>query len=148
MFMACGPEKFRYAQDDFVLTHSSKTQAFVNGVTHSQTHTHTQLLIMNYFLFVHIVSDVTVVHGVWYLDITNSHTLDTLSSRFKVQFKQLSNGSYTVVQFMCLPRVFVHFDVLLKRSVYLHDYRLQVSLCAPLHFSPRKYLYVFYLFIL
>uniref|UniRef100_A0A3P8T6R6 Doublecortin like kinase 2 n=1 Tax=Amphiprion percula TaxID=161767 RepID=A0A3P8T6R6_AMPPE len=26
VFMACGPEKFRYAQDDFVLTHSSKTQ--------------------------------------------------------------------------------------------------------------------------
>ncbi|XP_030609213.1 serine/threonine-protein kinase DCLK2-like [Archocentrus centrarchus] len=30
VFMACGPEKFRYAQDDFVLTHSGKTQAFVN----------------------------------------------------------------------------------------------------------------------
>ncbi|KAM7376966.1 hypothetical protein PAMA_013649 [Pampus argenteus] len=30
VFMACGPEKFRYAQDDFVLTHSSKSQAFVN----------------------------------------------------------------------------------------------------------------------
>uniref|UniRef100_A0A3P9LF34 Serine/threonine-protein kinase DCLK2 n=1 Tax=Oryzias latipes TaxID=8090 RepID=A0A3P9LF34_ORYLA len=25
VFMACGPEKFRYAQDDFILTHSSKT---------------------------------------------------------------------------------------------------------------------------
>uniref|UniRef100_A0A8D0ABG8 Serine/threonine-protein kinase DCLK2 n=1 Tax=Sander lucioperca TaxID=283035 RepID=A0A8D0ABG8_SANLU len=31
VFMACGPEKFRYAQDDFVLTHCSKTPAFVNG---------------------------------------------------------------------------------------------------------------------
>uniref|UniRef100_A0AAQ5XQE5 Serine/threonine-protein kinase DCLK2 n=1 Tax=Amphiprion ocellaris TaxID=80972 RepID=A0AAQ5XQE5_AMPOC len=31
VFMACGPEKFRYAQDDFVLTHSSKTQAFVTA---------------------------------------------------------------------------------------------------------------------
>lgn len=31
VFMACGPEKFRYAQDDFVLTHSSKAQAFVSG---------------------------------------------------------------------------------------------------------------------
>ncbi|KAM9426754.1 serine/threonine-protein kinase DCLK2-like [Pholidichthys leucotaenia] len=30
VFMACGPEKFRYAQDDFVLTHSGKSQAFVN----------------------------------------------------------------------------------------------------------------------
>ncbi|CAN9509351.1 unnamed protein product [Ophioblennius macclurei] len=30
VFMACGPEKFRYAQDDFVLTHGSKSQAFVN----------------------------------------------------------------------------------------------------------------------
>ncbi|XP_074555119.1 serine/threonine-protein kinase DCLK2-like isoform X2 [Halichoeres trimaculatus] len=30
VFMACGPEKFRYAQDDFVLTHSGKTAAFVN----------------------------------------------------------------------------------------------------------------------
>ncbi|XP_031169806.1 serine/threonine-protein kinase DCLK2-like isoform X1 [Sander lucioperca] len=30
VFMACGPEKFRYAQDDFVLTHCSKTPAFVN----------------------------------------------------------------------------------------------------------------------
>ncbi|XP_056225459.1 serine/threonine-protein kinase DCLK2-like [Seriola aureovittata] len=30
VFMACGPEKFRYAQDDFVLTHSSKTQPFLN----------------------------------------------------------------------------------------------------------------------
>nr|XP_046236984.1 serine/threonine-protein kinase DCLK2-like isoform X1 [Scatophagus argus] len=30
VFMACGLEKFRYAQDDFVLTHSSKAQAFVN----------------------------------------------------------------------------------------------------------------------
>ncbi|KAM6909205.1 serine/threonine-protein kinase DCLK2-like [Xenentodon cancila] len=30
VFMACGPEKFRYAQDDFVLTHSSKTSAFVS----------------------------------------------------------------------------------------------------------------------
>ncbi|XP_056299332.1 serine/threonine-protein kinase DCLK2-like [Pseudoliparis swirei] len=30
VFMACGPEKFRYAQDDFVLTQSSKTPAFVN----------------------------------------------------------------------------------------------------------------------
>ncbi|KAM9335492.1 serine/threonine-protein kinase DCLK2-like [Symphorus nematophorus] len=30
VFMACGPEKFRYAQDDFVLTHSSKTPAFVS----------------------------------------------------------------------------------------------------------------------
>ncbi|XP_035462415.2 serine/threonine-protein kinase DCLK2-like [Scophthalmus maximus] len=30
VFMACGPEKFRYAQDDFVLTHSTKTQSFVN----------------------------------------------------------------------------------------------------------------------
>ena len=39
MFMACGPEKFRYAQDDFVLTHSSKAQAFVNGETHTHTHT-------------------------------------------------------------------------------------------------------------
>uniref|UniRef100_A0A1A8F5K6 Serine/threonine-protein kinase DCLK2 n=1 Tax=Nothobranchius korthausae TaxID=1143690 RepID=A0A1A8F5K6_9TELE len=29
VFMACGPEKFRYAQDDFVLTHSGKTAAFV-----------------------------------------------------------------------------------------------------------------------
>lgn len=34
MFMACGPEKFRYAQDDFVLTHGGKTQAFVNGEIH------------------------------------------------------------------------------------------------------------------
>uniref|UniRef100_A0A669C0V7 Serine/threonine-protein kinase DCLK2 n=1 Tax=Oreochromis niloticus TaxID=8128 RepID=A0A669C0V7_ORENI len=33
VFMACGPEKFRYAQDDFVLTHSGKTPAFVNGNT-------------------------------------------------------------------------------------------------------------------
>ncbi|KAM4611741.1 serine/threonine-protein kinase DCLK2-like [Polymixia lowei] len=30
VFMACGPEKFRYAQDDFVLTHSGKTPTFVN----------------------------------------------------------------------------------------------------------------------
>ncbi|XP_060922498.1 serine/threonine-protein kinase DCLK2-like [Limanda limanda] len=30
VFMACGPEKFRYAQDDFVLTHTTKTQTFVN----------------------------------------------------------------------------------------------------------------------
>ncbi|XP_017297327.1 serine/threonine-protein kinase DCLK2 [Kryptolebias marmoratus] len=30
VFMACGPEKFRYAQDDFVLTHAGKSQAFVN----------------------------------------------------------------------------------------------------------------------
>nr|XP_043884517.1 serine/threonine-protein kinase DCLK2-like [Solea senegalensis] len=30
VFMACGPEKFRYAQDDFVLTHTNKTQAFVS----------------------------------------------------------------------------------------------------------------------
>lgn len=30
VFMACGAEKFRYAQDDFVLTHSGKTPAFVN----------------------------------------------------------------------------------------------------------------------
>ncbi|TDG99518.1 hypothetical protein EPR50_G00194510 [Perca flavescens] len=30
VFMACGPEKFRYAQDDFVLTHCSKTPVFVN----------------------------------------------------------------------------------------------------------------------
>nr|XP_015801563.2 serine/threonine-protein kinase DCLK2 isoform X1 [Nothobranchius furzeri] len=29
VFMACGPEKFRYAQDDFVLTHAGKTAAFV-----------------------------------------------------------------------------------------------------------------------
>ncbi|MEQ2185116.1 hypothetical protein GOODEAATRI_014936 [Goodea atripinnis] len=28
--MACGLEKFRYAQDDFVLTHSGKTAAFVS----------------------------------------------------------------------------------------------------------------------
>uniref|UniRef100_A0A3B3B5I7 Serine/threonine-protein kinase DCLK2 n=1 Tax=Oryzias melastigma TaxID=30732 RepID=A0A3B3B5I7_ORYME len=33
VFMACGPEKFRYAQDDFILTHSGKTTAFVNGKT-------------------------------------------------------------------------------------------------------------------
>uniref|UniRef100_A0A8C6WQA2 Doublecortin-like kinase 2b n=1 Tax=Neogobius melanostomus TaxID=47308 RepID=A0A8C6WQA2_9GOBI len=31
VFMACGAEKFRYAQDDFVLTHCGKTPAFVNG---------------------------------------------------------------------------------------------------------------------
>ncbi|XP_061524896.1 serine/threonine-protein kinase DCLK2-like isoform X2 [Phycodurus eques] len=30
VFMACGLEKFRYAQDDFVLTHGGKTAAFVN----------------------------------------------------------------------------------------------------------------------
>ncbi|XP_068611954.1 serine/threonine-protein kinase DCLK2-like [Brachionichthys hirsutus] len=30
VFMACGSEKFRYAQDDFVLTHSSKTAVFVS----------------------------------------------------------------------------------------------------------------------
>nr|XP_040037868.1 LOW QUALITY PROTEIN: serine/threonine-protein kinase DCLK2-like [Gasterosteus aculeatus aculeatus] len=30
VFMACGPEKFRYAQDDFVLTQSSKSPAFVS----------------------------------------------------------------------------------------------------------------------
>ncbi|XP_072315252.1 serine/threonine-protein kinase DCLK2-like [Eucyclogobius newberryi] len=30
VFMACGAEKFRYAQDDFVLTHCGKTPAFVN----------------------------------------------------------------------------------------------------------------------
>uniref|UniRef100_A0A8C7WMD5 Serine/threonine-protein kinase DCLK2 n=1 Tax=Oryzias sinensis TaxID=183150 RepID=A0A8C7WMD5_9TELE len=32
VFMACGPEKFRYAQDDFILTHSSKTSAFVSDL--------------------------------------------------------------------------------------------------------------------
>uniref|UniRef100_A0A3Q3L9E4 Serine/threonine-protein kinase DCLK2 n=1 Tax=Mastacembelus armatus TaxID=205130 RepID=A0A3Q3L9E4_9TELE len=40
VFMACGPEKFRYAQDDFVLTHSSKTQAFTpssSGFSASKT---------------------------------------------------------------------------------------------------------------
>lgn len=37
VFMACGPEKFRYAQDDFVLTHGGKTSAFVNGNTHKYT---------------------------------------------------------------------------------------------------------------
>uniref|UniRef100_A0A8C6KEP5 Serine/threonine-protein kinase DCLK2 n=1 Tax=Nothobranchius furzeri TaxID=105023 RepID=A0A8C6KEP5_NOTFU len=31
VFMACGPEKFRYAQDDFVLTHAGKTAAFVTA---------------------------------------------------------------------------------------------------------------------
>ncbi|XP_061816247.2 serine/threonine-protein kinase DCLK2-like isoform X1 [Nerophis lumbriciformis] len=30
VFMACGLEKFRYAQDDFVLTHGGKTAAFMN----------------------------------------------------------------------------------------------------------------------
>ena len=30
MFIACGPEKFRYAQDDFVLDHSGKA---INSVT-------------------------------------------------------------------------------------------------------------------
>ncbi|KAM6949234.1 serine/threonine-protein kinase DCLK2-like [Aplochiton taeniatus] len=30
VFMACGLEKFRYAQDDFVLTHSSKAPTFVS----------------------------------------------------------------------------------------------------------------------
>ncbi|CAL8326098.1 unnamed protein product [Lota lota] len=30
VFMACGPEKFRYAQDDFVLTHGGKPAAFVS----------------------------------------------------------------------------------------------------------------------
>ncbi|XP_028330728.1 serine/threonine-protein kinase DCLK2-like isoform X2 [Gouania willdenowi] len=30
VFMACGLEKFRYAQDDFVLTHGGKSPAFVN----------------------------------------------------------------------------------------------------------------------
>uniref|UniRef100_A0A8C6KDC5 Serine/threonine-protein kinase DCLK2 n=1 Tax=Nothobranchius furzeri TaxID=105023 RepID=A0A8C6KDC5_NOTFU len=34
VFMACGPEKFRYAQDDFVLTHAGKT------ATHCKTKTH------------------------------------------------------------------------------------------------------------
>ncbi|KAG7250563.1 hypothetical protein CRUP_005238, partial [Coryphaenoides rupestris] len=29
---ACGPEKFRYAQDDFVLTHAGKPAAFVSDV--------------------------------------------------------------------------------------------------------------------
>uniref|UniRef100_A0A665TCN9 Serine/threonine-protein kinase DCLK2 n=1 Tax=Echeneis naucrates TaxID=173247 RepID=A0A665TCN9_ECHNA len=40
VFMACGPEKFRYAQDDFVLTHSSKTPAFIpssSGLSSSKT---------------------------------------------------------------------------------------------------------------
>lgn len=46
MFMACGPEKFRYAQDDFVLTHSSKTQAFVNG---EKDFNNFRLVINNYF---------------------------------------------------------------------------------------------------
>uniref|UniRef100_G3Q423 non-specific serine/threonine protein kinase n=1 Tax=Gasterosteus aculeatus aculeatus TaxID=481459 RepID=G3Q423_GASAC len=41
VFMACGPEKFRYAQDDFVLTQSSKSPAFVSGERHTRTHTHT-----------------------------------------------------------------------------------------------------------
>uniref|UniRef100_A0A3B5LJV8 Serine/threonine-protein kinase DCLK2 n=1 Tax=Xiphophorus couchianus TaxID=32473 RepID=A0A3B5LJV8_9TELE len=36
VFMACGPEKFRYAQDDFVLTHSGKTAAFVSGKQQKQ----------------------------------------------------------------------------------------------------------------
>uniref|UniRef100_A0A3P9IAH9 Serine/threonine-protein kinase DCLK2 n=1 Tax=Oryzias latipes TaxID=8090 RepID=A0A3P9IAH9_ORYLA len=36
VFMACGPEKFRYAQDDFILTHSSKTSAFVSANETSQ----------------------------------------------------------------------------------------------------------------
>uniref|UniRef100_A0A8C5GIU1 Serine/threonine-protein kinase DCLK2 n=1 Tax=Gouania willdenowi TaxID=441366 RepID=A0A8C5GIU1_GOUWI len=35
VFMACGLEKFRYAQDDFVLTHGGKSPAFVNGNTHA-----------------------------------------------------------------------------------------------------------------
>uniref|UniRef100_A0A8P4G713 Serine/threonine-protein kinase DCLK2 n=1 Tax=Dicentrarchus labrax TaxID=13489 RepID=A0A8P4G713_DICLA len=35
VFMACGPEKFRYAQDDFVLTHTTKTQTFVSGESSS-----------------------------------------------------------------------------------------------------------------
>uniref|UniRef100_A0A8C5GJ49 Serine/threonine-protein kinase DCLK2 n=1 Tax=Gouania willdenowi TaxID=441366 RepID=A0A8C5GJ49_GOUWI len=36
VFMACGLEKFRYAQDDFVLTHGGKSPAFVNGNTHAR----------------------------------------------------------------------------------------------------------------
>lgn len=32
VFIACGPEKYRYAQDDFVLDHSGKaTPAFMTG---------------------------------------------------------------------------------------------------------------------
>uniref|UniRef100_I3JLT3 Serine/threonine-protein kinase DCLK2 n=1 Tax=Oreochromis niloticus TaxID=8128 RepID=I3JLT3_ORENI len=37
VFMACGPEKFRYAQDDFVLTHSGKTPAFKTTKTPSSS---------------------------------------------------------------------------------------------------------------
>lgn len=32
VFIACGPEKYRYAQDDFVLDHSGKAStAFMTG---------------------------------------------------------------------------------------------------------------------
>lgn len=48
--MACGPEKFRYAQDDFVLTHSGKTQAFVNGEI--QFNDFRLTLFLQYFLLV------------------------------------------------------------------------------------------------
>uniref|UniRef100_A0A3B4AUE6 non-specific serine/threonine protein kinase n=1 Tax=Periophthalmus magnuspinnatus TaxID=409849 RepID=A0A3B4AUE6_9GOBI len=37
VFMACGAEKFRYAQDDFVLTHSGKTPAFLSDKTNHLT---------------------------------------------------------------------------------------------------------------
>ncbi|XP_066574552.1 serine/threonine-protein kinase DCLK2 isoform X3 [Amia ocellicauda] len=42
VFIACGPEKYRYAQDDFVLDHSGKTSAAfvtVNGIPASQMST-------------------------------------------------------------------------------------------------------------
>uniref|UniRef100_A0A669CSE1 Serine/threonine-protein kinase DCLK2 n=1 Tax=Oreochromis niloticus TaxID=8128 RepID=A0A669CSE1_ORENI len=54
VFMACGPEKFRYAQDDFVLTHSGKTPAFVNG----NTDTHPSLYsVMHRYVYTIILTN-------------------------------------------------------------------------------------------
>uniref|UniRef100_A0A669C9B6 Serine/threonine-protein kinase DCLK2 n=1 Tax=Oreochromis niloticus TaxID=8128 RepID=A0A669C9B6_ORENI len=79
VFMACGPEKFRYAQDDFVLTHSGKTPAFVNG----NTDTHPSFLLFT-------------VNG------NRTVSSSTINEKYKVG-KVIGDGNFAVVK-ECVER--------------------------------------------
>uniref|UniRef100_A0AAQ5Z6G3 Serine/threonine-protein kinase DCLK2 n=1 Tax=Amphiprion ocellaris TaxID=80972 RepID=A0AAQ5Z6G3_AMPOC len=83
VFMACGPEKFRYAQDDFVLTHSSKTQAFVTGNTNT-----TQINTQYSFKYV--------------LNGNRSVSSSIINDKYKVG-KVIGDGNFAVVK-ECVER--------------------------------------------
>uniref|UniRef100_A0A3B5QVI8 Serine/threonine-protein kinase DCLK2 n=1 Tax=Xiphophorus maculatus TaxID=8083 RepID=A0A3B5QVI8_XIPMA len=103
VFMACGPEKFRYAQDDFVLTHSGKTAAFVSGKQQKQKASGSQSAVKSNRSSPSPTSPGTT-YILFFLSVNGNRSVSssTINEKYKVG-KVIGDGNFAVVK-ECVER--------------------------------------------